>query len=438
MNLNSLSNIKYNFIGDSIDKLYAYYYYEDLTQKELKHNDNKTFEDLLTEKLADEFSKALESKKIPASIIDDNDFCLIKSEYNYDSNEEQNMIDDLNKLSKIDLSRNKEEKVKIINNICNKHNLEFPAHLVSLFEYEGYYVLISVVKVKGKTKIIRNFYPVKEKSEKILHIREQITDYTKFTSASLSEYMIEIKWMYLYWLPKKPLMHICFIDLDNETDVLYKKMRERNFEESVNSSSRIFSLRTKLRRDSISFGIDAMNNYAFCLININDFIKAIKLFEDIKDKSILSNINLSYIYFCQNNLNDAYKILKKIIRKRSSEGQEAGFLHIDIKHPRLSFKHNIVEDVKIVNVVAWNLALISTQLNEDKSIVNQYLKKVKAIQHENLIDIRVKNWIKYYNNDIKGALENSNKLLDKCNDINYLHNDILEDIDIFQQEVNNE
>ncbi len=67
LDINKLANVQYKFIGDPIDKLYASYYYEELTGQTLFHNDGKSFEDLLAIKLAEEFDDFLREDPVPNS-----------------------------------------------------------------------------------------------------------------------------------------------------------------------------------------------------------------------------------------------------------------------------------------------------------------------------------------------------------------------------------
>jgi hypothetical protein len=66
---NSLANIEFSFIGDAIDKLYATYFYQGLTNNELIQYDKKIFEDILAEKLADKFTSVLIKENFPDNTV---------------------------------------------------------------------------------------------------------------------------------------------------------------------------------------------------------------------------------------------------------------------------------------------------------------------------------------------------------------------------------
>ena len=435
--INALSNIKYKFIGDSIDKLYVYYFYEDLTGNVLNINENSSFEDLISEKLAKEISKIIVKKKVPDVVFEREDFYLIESENDNIGNIGEEFINDLNELRKIKIDRNDEKKMKIINDISSKHNLEFPAHIASLFEYEGYYVLFTVVKIRGKTKILRNYFPVRGNIKIVKEIRERISDYSDYINASLDDYMISVECICLYWLPKQPLLHICYIDLKNENDILYNMTIERNFEEAIIHAKRILSMNTIIRKDSIGINIEALNNYGFCLINTGEYEKAQKEFESVKEKYLLSNINLAFVHVCKKEFNIARNILKKLFRKNIGKDHEAAILHLAICHPQITPKNIIVEDVNIFNVIAWNLALICSLLNENEGIINQYLNKVTVFKNERLIDKRVRNWIDYYKNKFDFAFKNTKILQEECKETGYLFNDVSKDYEIFKNALSN-
>jgi len=67
LSLNSLTHVEYKFNGDTIDKLYASYYYEELTGESLIDNSANDFEDLLAFKLARDLTSLLVGRKIPKS-----------------------------------------------------------------------------------------------------------------------------------------------------------------------------------------------------------------------------------------------------------------------------------------------------------------------------------------------------------------------------------
>ena len=141
------------------------------------------------------------------------------------------------------------------------------------------------------------------------------------------------------------------------------------------------------------------------------------------------------ILYLQNDFKGATDILNRIVRKYLGKDEKIRFLHLAINHSELPFANRIVEDVYLYQVAAWNLALISCQQKKDTTITNVYLKKVKPKGKELLVDKRVRNWIHYYRENKKDALEKAQQLLSHCEKVEYLHKDVCIDLEIFRSEV---
>ena len=434
--VNDLANVKYKFVGNPIDKLYAKYYFEDSTDIKLDDNSGLKYEDLLTIKLALNLGHAILSKKIEIDKSNQGVFMLNIKPNDNDENEDQ-LLKDLNKLEKIKDNSDDEKSLKAIEKVSEKYDLNNIAHFASVFEYEGYYLLVTKLTVKGSMKTIHNYFPVIGNIDKLIKTSGKITDYSKLIKASLDDYIIKINSMILCYVPKQSLLKICFVDLSNETDVLYQRVYNRNCEEAVVSSERIALLKSKSRESEYCLNVRAENNHIFCLLNLGEsnLDKKLKIFEIIKDKFLPSKINFAYMCFCKNQLKEAASILKKIFRKKIGKNEELIFINLAIKHPNLSNSETIVEDVSAYNIVAWNLALIYVQLDKDISIVNSFLKAVQLSGNDKFIDQRVRNWRSYYRKDIKEALSNSKQLLKQCENVKYLHENVLKDIQIFEQEL---
>ena len=97
-------------------------------------------------------------------------------------------------------------------------------------------------------------------------------------------------------------------------------------------------------------------------------------------------------------------------------------------------KDKIVEDVTILQIAAFNLALIYAQQNEDPIKTNSFLKKIVFSGKAEMIKSRVESWIFYYQRNVKKALEIAKDNASRCvND--YLARDIAKDVSIFQSEI---
>ncbi len=430
----SLSDTSYYFVGDKIDKLYALYYYEGLTETKLKSNDDMKFEDLLAREMLLDLNLAVLSEKLPQKLYKKMSISTMSNQKEFNS---KDLISDYDTLSKINLKETKSEgQIAKVKEISEKHELEYPAHIASQLQFKGYYVLMIDVSVKGHRRIIKRYYPVLGDVEKIKNVKEQIIDYTKLFNASLNEYMIVINWMYLYWLPNEALLNVIFVDLNNETSVLMERAKLRDFDDAIFSANRIAWLTQKYVDGKVMGDVNHMNNFAFCLINVNAITEAKEVLFELKDRYIISKCNYSFILIIEEKWQEAKKLLKNVLNKINSTDEEIGFLHLAIIEKEIENKNRIVEDVLISNVLRWNLALIFAYYENDEVKYNAYLKKV-IFKNENnkYVHNRVLAWINYYKKDYSAAIDLCDKTLNNVNSESNLHNDVVLDKKIFSKNV---
>ncbi|MFB3897673.1 MAG: tetratricopeptide repeat protein, partial [bacterium] len=437
LSIDKLSNIEYKFIGDTIDKLYATYFFESLTNNILEHISDNNFEDLLALKLGG----ILNFKIIEGTIKDDKaiDMTLvdIRSQFEGKMLAQKDIVEDMEYLIKTS-SKEKinDDGKKKINLISEKYNLGYPSAYIRMYGYEGYLVLFTDAKIRGKNRLVINFYPVEGDKYLICEKIRQIVNYTDYIKNPLEEYMIQINWAYMYWLPKRPLIQIFAFDISKFTQELYEAARKRNFEKAVEMAKVINFLDVSVREESIIVNVHAINNYAYCLLNNNDLEKAKEALEMISDRYLLGKINLAYIYYLEKNHERALSILKKIFRKKMGENEKVNFINLCLIHPELIVNNKIVEDISLYQITCFNLALIYSQIKESKETAIIFLKKAMARDNAKLIEKRVQNWLNYYYGDIKSALDNAKQLLNNCKQIEYLYKDVQKDIEIFENECN--
>ncbi|MBW1741559.1 MAG: AAA family ATPase [Deltaproteobacteria bacterium] len=433
MSIDSLSHVEYQFIGNAIDKLYASYYYEELVHRPLVHNNNMTFEDILARKLTETLTDFLLTQTIPESLVFVKDPLMnVDSADSHEKRTGRDVVTDLDTLTKTAERDELDDSGKeVLCKISEKHALSFPAYIANILELEGYYFVIADVSIKGKRKLVYSLFPVKANVEDIVDIRQQIVP-TFIEPSRLEEYMISINFVYIYWLPKRPLLYITLFNVENEKDELFKAVARRDFESAVSIASDIqtLTLRVKLARRRIARELSATNNYGFCLINVNSLPEAREELEACKDSFLISKVNLAYLSFIQNDYSGAKKILKPIIKKRI--GMEVvKFMHLAINHPKLPRENRIAEEVLLYNIAAWNLALITAQEKGQEAAIYSFLKKAILRGPESLIDRRVRSWIHYYRGNVPQAIDAAKKLLRDCAKIEYLYRDVSRDLEIF-------
>lgn len=432
-NPNQLANIEYDFIGDSIDKLYASYYYEELSHDKLTQTED-TFEDALARKLAVDLKNVLVEASIPKEIVIPEPLTKCLTAWGKESFNTFDIVEDLNKVLNASESIKMGEFDEKIYKVSAKHQLIYPAYISHMLELTGYYIILLDIHIRGKKKVLFCLFPVKCDVDKVVEIREYIKGIS-IDRAILDQYMITIDSAYIYWLPEKPLTYIFNHDLKIDNENLFKKVEERDFDEAVEIAFEIQRLTTRIKPKYVEASVAALNDYGFCLINVNSIPKAKKTFKLIEDKLLTAKANLAYIEYIENHFDEARQILNKIVRKGLGKDFGWRFLHLAINHSKLPPENKIVENISLYQVACWNLALINCQEGKDKSIIYSYLKKVNPRRQDQLVDQRVRNWIYYYSENIPEALNNSQKLLKNCAANEYLYRDVAKDISIFEREL---
>jgi hypothetical protein len=427
----ALSQVSYCFIGDTIDKLYASYFFEELTKERLLPNNNRSFEDMLTKKLADLIADGIKEKIAISCNVGWTNFTridpgILQRSFDYDE-----VARDYQALAKIDKDA-KDKEIDQIRELTKKYDLRFPATIAVSLDLDGYYVLSSDVSVKGKKRIISTFFPMKSYDQDSSAIPKQIIDHASYLNYSLSDYMVNVDKCVLFWLSKEALLNVILVDISNESSLLMKKVKERDFGGAHESARRILSKGFKITPNGIVIHQNWFNNYGFCLINIGDTSFAKKIFEDLKDKNIFAKINLSYVMLLEENWMGAKALLKDLFKKHYKNPNEHGVLHLAIMHPKLPNHHRIVEEITLVNVVLWNLSLISSKYeNNINSAIAFHKKTILKNNSDHIISQRVKNWIYFFLNNRKDALDGAQKTLSKCDSASNMHLDLSKDLEIF-------
>ncbi len=431
--ISELSQIKYKFIGDPIDKLYAAYYYEDLTTEKLTSSGGLSFEQVLSYKYAERI------KNIGLSNLDDSipvsfstngaNLLSILDQDGDDRITKRNVKEDLDKLVDLGGTADDSEYVKEISDV---YDLSLPSFIAEKLELLGYYYVISDLNIKGKRKFVYNLFPVKNFDGKIPEIRTVLNSPQNILEY-LDEYMVRINDIYIYWIPQRPFLIIFKSEFDEEYDHLEQMARERDFERAVLSAERIVGLGVKLDGNQVLTKVDSVNNFSFCLINIDSLDRARKHLV-MCSNYLLAKVNLSYINFIEGDLDTPKSDLSKIVRKAQGKNHIFSFINLAINHDLLSHDRKIVENVLVYNISCWNLALISAYRNDGRSVINSYLKKVEIkSKNDKFVHERVCSWIFYIENKFDEAMGVATENLLMVDKDHYIYNDIQEDINIFKQ-----
>ncbi|MDP2653731.1 MAG: ATP-binding protein [Candidatus Omnitrophota bacterium] len=435
--IDKLANVRYLFIGDKIDKLYAAYFYKTLTNgQDLNHDSEQGFEGCLAQKLSRTICCQTMESKVNKDVTEDEEFHAISSSAISSQLTHSDIKADFRNLAKSAMDKS-EDSAKKVMEISKKYQLDYPSNLARALNYGGYYILFSAVKIRGKEQLIINYLPIKkDKIDELKGNFGELIDFAQEIKGPLSEYMVTIHWMYLCQVRFEPLLYIFSIDITAIRKQLFQKAKERNFEAAVKLAEQAHFLDVSVKKDYVEINVHATNNHAFCLMNLNEHKKAEEFLKKISDKYLLAKLNLAYIYFIRNGESAAESetILKQILRKKLGEDEELGLIHLMLDHPQLTEQEKIAEGITIAQTAAINLALIYAKKKEVDSNINSILKKVVFGQHVSCIKKRAESWIAYYKGDVVKAISIAKDGLANCDRENYLYPCLVKDIKIFESQ----
>jgi hypothetical protein len=438
LSLNKLADVEYKFIGDPIDRLYASYFYEDLTHQILKDNQESSFEDMLAIKFSELIDLSFIKNIIPNNIVqhvsEKNSLVNTQDQFRTKINKVEDVIEDLDLLKKLSSNKKAEKHRDKIKNLSRKYALEVPSHAAKVLDIKGYYLILSDLNIKGKRRFVFKLFPLYEVTPEVDQFCKQINNISEL-SKNFHEYLVSVNSIFIYWLPSYPLLLIQLMDVSDLYQNLIKFVAERKFDNGVQTADLISDMDIRIEKDAILARIDTMNNLAFCLMNIGKFEEAITILKDLAEKSIISKINLAYGLFRIGQISDSKRILSKFVRKKIGKNYPTRFMHLAIGHNDLSNENLIVEDCKLFNVAAWNSALINAKEKNDSSIINSFIKKIVKSKDEKFVHCRVLSWIDYYQNKFSKAVDLSNEILKDCEKTSYIHKDVLADLVIFQNAI---
>lgn len=432
-----LSQIEYKFIGDPIDKLYASYFFELTQGQKLYINQGETFEDILANRFGQLLDLSIVSTDFPHNYTDNlsKSYKMIQV---LDGHVLQNcqgkqVVDELDKLVELSKDTNNSKSDQNIKALSERHNLNLPSYVAKFMDFKGYYVIISDLTIKGKQKYVYNLFPVMSNATDIVEIKKEVTDISHL-NISLSDYMVVVNYIYVLWLPCRPLIKIYILDMENEYHKLVCKVRDADYDPAAQIAHRMCNKSSFIYEGQLVTQTDMVNNYGFCLINIGKIPEAVKVLKACYDKSVISRANLAYAYFLQGNYSEAKSILSKMVRKKMGINYQTTFMHLAINHPELKNKHKIVEDCNLFSIIAWNAALISAHLGDDITIVNSFFKKAIKRNHE-VINKRVESWIKYIKGDIDDSIRLSQEIINNYEDNSGIKDSINQDLKIFEKQL---
>jgi hypothetical protein len=430
--------VKYDFIGDAIDKLYVQYYFESIMKGEkLKHHEYESYENILAEKLNDEIAETFETKE---NISIHKSFPKLMSINNPENCKhiENNNFKDLQKLDDTDYEskteKQRESFHKEISTISEKYGLHIPSVFGVQFGLENMIIIYTYSRIRGKDKLMQAAIPVSEDLNEI-NLTKNKLEAEKYLNASLEEYGIEILWIRCTIVKPKQYWVVLQVDKHSYTKDMLKYAKERKFKKALLEARRVVDLDSRYKKEGIKISAESVNNYAFCLLNVGDTMKAEEYLKESMKYSLISRFNYAYLFYINDDYDEALKIYKKIVKKQEGLNERTLVLNLCIKHADMEPYSNVVHDLYLYDVAVLNVALIIAQTGGSEHVMNSFLKRIKSRDDIQLYKMRTRVWIGMFGGKISShqLIEETKTLAESNNIPEHLSNDLSNDIELFRK-----
>lgn len=421
--------VKFEYMGDEFDRLYASYYYQWITGNDLEQRFSRSLVDLLAQDLGENLTEIIVKEEINdyESDLPPINFLFSKSDTSFE--EALNIIKEISQKDKLS-----PENISKVHDISKQYNLEIPSILANHFNFQGYYVVSIDVLVRGNERVISSYFPVSSEVE-IKELHNRTLNRSSYISASLDDYNIEIKNIYLFLIPKQVTVLVLSVKTTDNHTKLIDLTDNNKFNDALKEAEKIMdlSLTHDFTKRKSFVSISSVNDYAFCLINVGDLSKAEKNLKNISKNKLISAIDLAYVELMLGKYNNARSQLKKTYLKVKHLSRQCRFIHLAIIHDGLDHGNKMVRDVSYDNICAWNLMLISSYRNEIGAYDAFKNWPKPRDENEKFIHRRVLHWVKYYFGKKEEALSSAKKLFKDLNKESHLYKDVELDIKIISE-----
>ncbi|MDP6641711.1 MAG: hypothetical protein QF381_04675, partial [Nitrososphaerales archaeon] len=425
-------NVKFDFIGDEFDRLYASYYYQSITNTDLDLRFSYELVDLLAQKLCNNVALMVVNNEEIEGYDSESPTLNYLNRKTPSSFEE--VKDELDEISKKE--EQTPEDISNVQTLSKDYNLVFPSRYAQAFNLQGYYVLEIDLIIFGKERNVRCFFPISSEEDKQT-IPTRSLERSKYFSASLDEYNIEIRNLKLHWIPNQiTILIFCAKTTDYET-MLFNFTRDGKFDKATKQAKDLMDYsRTWGRKGKSYVSSKSVNNYAFTLINVGDILEAGKLLEQTHNKELTSSINLAYVELMNGKYHNARSRLKKIfnkVKELPQLPQGLAFIHLAIMHEGIDHANKMIRDTIEQNICAWNLMLIAADRNERGALDEFKTWPKLKDENEKLIHRRVLYWVENSLGNREKALSAARELFEDLNKESYLHKDVEIDIKVLSE-----
>ncbi len=420
ISVSDIAKVKFKFIGDNIDSLYASYLVESKTGDVLSYEDISGVEQVLANHFHDELWKILFKS------YDEIDFDCPEKSLNFSSvarvsslelDEEakkklNNISDEIDKICtyNYDDEHINTEELKPITESILLFGLDNAGTFSKFYEtINGFITLCAKVKILTEEYLFWCYQPV-------------VVDYTfdlgifrpdiKLLKASINEYDISISDLFINFIPQKALRYLYVIDTNAMRSQAFHFFRNENYTEAIRIFESIKSLSPENEYDYIT----CINNIGFIHATCGELDVAEKCL-NISINNIytkfLSSINMSYVYYRQGNYKKSNQLLRKLknpLSKQNKENRETGFIHLNLcEHDKRSdfpCYWDIIDEensVDLLNILYINLALLESFKNESGKAFGN-LNKVNNNCKREWYFKRAEYWIYFNKGELYKAL----------------------------------
>lgn len=414
---NVAADIKYEFIGDSIDALYASYIIESTLQKEFKSLNNSDFIKLIAERLwiylLRKAAQLLNGNK------DDNKYIpsfanISLPEHPSDLNINSSIVEDkIKQLEEIVEDYEKTDSIaKNIDDIKKVVDFSFLSHFSNQIGHDsGFYYVFVKAKIRYKIVLLRFFIPyTKCFFDTFSYYINEFYD-----SDVLAEYKIQILDSVIFNIKPNMILFLNTIDINDLQVMIYKNVYFEHYEEALDQLN--------LLRNITTNDGDINNDIGFVHILNGEIIQAKKYIEIVKDKNYATYCNIGYLYYLEENYNKSYSAYKAALKFLNKiDDLEANFfvihqilLPLDSRQP-LPKIWDLAYEPSANIIVRGNLALLSSFDNQTHGfkLINE--ATINTPQ-DNFYVNRYKSWLNYNLGHYDKALDLIKNLLENIPDI---------------------
>jgi len=369
------ADIKYEFIGDSIDSLYASYIIESTLKQELAASTHNDFIKLAAEKLfIFVLKKSLELLKLNKEKDKVSSFVNISlpenpSDLELDSSMITEKISQIDKL--VDSNEEKKEIDKSVQEALHATDLLHLSKFSNLIRHkEGFYFFFLKAQIRHKVVFFRFYIPYH-------HCAIDLFPYyatESFKTDYLKDYKIEILDSVILNIRPDVVLFVQTVDTHDLNIIILRNVYRENYDEALRQLDRLNQIEEDKNRVN--------NNIGFVHLIRGETIQAKKYFDKVVHRQDVTYCNLAYLNYIQRNPIKAHDYLKsaqKLFNKLAGEDNKFAIIHqilvqMDIREKLPKF-WDLAYEVSDNIIINGNLAILASFDNKNHGF--KFLREAK-------------------------------------------------------------